>query len=36
MLVPERWWTILDLVEVRRNSDGGSPRCWRANRSSEL
>lgn len=35
-LGPERWWTILDQIQVRGNPDGGSLRCWRANRSSEL
>jgi len=34
MIRPERWWTMLAKNEVRRNSDGGSYRYWRANRSS--
>jgi len=33
---PERWWTFADEGEVKRNFDGGSKKCWRANRFSEL
>ena len=35
-LGPERWWTMLEKNEFRGNSDGGSQRYWRANRSSYL
>jgi len=33
---PERCWTKLEQDEVRRNSDGGPKRFWRANQSSDL
>jgi len=33
---PERCWTKLEPYKVRRNSDGGTKRYWRANRSSDL
>ena len=36
LLGPERWWTMPEQNEFRGNSDGGSYRYWRANRSSYL
>lgn len=35
-LGPERWWTMLIKGEVWRNSGGGLPWYWRANRSSQV
>ena len=36
LLRPERWWSINEKNEARRNSGGGSKGFWRANRSSNL
>ena len=36
LLRPERWWTMDEEGEARRNSGGGSKWFWRANRSSNL
>ena len=33
---PERLWTLHEQIEVKRNFNGRSLGCWRANRSDDL